>query len=130
MLLSLSDRTKAEALPLVHALHDAGCDLYATEGTGAMLDALGIPSTVVTKVLSGTHPNVVDVIEDGTVRCVLNTPEGRLTGSLRDGFHIRRAAAEKRIPCFTSIDTARAAIETMRGAVTPDVARLDEYVAR
>ena len=130
VLLSLSDRTKAEALPLVHALHDGGCKLYATEGTGAMLDALGIPATVVTKVLSGTHPNVVDVIEDGSVRCVLNTPEGRLTGSLRDGFHIRRAAAEKRIPCFTSIDTARAAIETMRGTVTPEVARLDEYVAR
>ncbi len=130
VLLSLSDRTKAEALPLVHALHEAGCALYATEGTGAMLEALGIPATVVTKVLSGAHPNVVDVIEDGSVRCVLNTPEGRLTGSLRDGFHIRRAAAEKRIPCFTSIDTARAAIETMRGAVTPDVARLDEYVAR
>ena len=130
VLLSLSDRTKAEALPLVHALHDAGCELFATEGTGAMLDGLGIPSTVVTKVLSGAHPNVVDVIEDGTVRCVLNTSENRMTGSLRDGFHIRRAAAEKRIPCFTSIDTARAAIETMRGTVTPDVARLDEYVAR
>ncbi|MXY87295.1 MAG: ATP-grasp domain-containing protein, partial [Dehalococcoidia bacterium] len=130
VLLSLSDRTKAEALPLVHALHDAGCELFATEGTGAMLDGLGIPSTVVTKVLSGAHPNVVDVIEDGTVRCVLNTSENRMTGSLRDGFHIRRAAAEKRIPCFTSIDTARAAIETMRGTVTPEVARLDEYVAR
>ena len=130
VLLSLSDRTKPEALPLVHALHDAGCELYATEGTGAMLDALGIPATVVTKVLSGTHPNVVDVIEDGTVGCVLNTSEGRLTGSLRDGFHIRRAAAEKRIPCFTSIDTARAAIQTMSGTATPEVARLDEYVAR
>ena len=114
----------------MHALHDAGCELYATEGTGAMLEALGIPATVVTKVLSGTHPNVVDVIQDGTVGCVLNTSEGRLTGSLRDGFHIRRAAAEKRIPCFTSIDTARAAIQTMSGTATPEVARLDEYVAR
>ena len=130
VLLSLSDRTKPEALPLVHALHEAGCALYATEGTGAMLEALGIPATVVPKVQSGLHPNVADVIRDGSVGCVLNTPEGRLTGSLRDGFDIRRAAAEQRIPCFTSIDTARAAIETMRGAVTPDVARLDEYVSR
>ena len=32
---------------------------------------------------------------------------------LRDGFQIRRAAAEKRIPCFTSLDTARAAVETL-----------------
>ena len=128
VLLSLSDQTKTEALPLVRGLHEAGCPLYATEGTGAMLEALGIPATTVTKVLSGERPNVVDVIRDGTVRCVLNTPEGRLTGSLRDGFHIRRAAAEQRIPCFTSLDTARAAIEAMRGDVAPAVARLDEYV--
>ncbi len=128
VLLSLSDQTKTEALPLVRGLHEAGCPLYATEGTGAMLEALGIPATTVTKVLSGERPNVVDVIRDGTVRGVLNTPEGRLTGSLRDGFHIRRAAAEQRIPCYTSLDTARAAIEAMRGTVTPAVARLDEYV--
>ncbi len=128
VLLSLSDRTKTEALPLVRGLHAAGCPLYATEGTGAMLEALGIPATTVTKVLSGERPNVVDVIRDGTVGCVLNTPEGRLTGSLRDGFHIRRAAAERRIPCFTSLDTARAAIEAMRGTVAPSIARLDEYV--
>ena len=130
VLLSLSDRTKAEALALVHGLHESNCPLYATEGTGAMLEALDIPATVVTKVLSGSHPNVVDVILDGTVRCVVNTPEGRLTGSLRDGFHIRRAAAEQRIPCFTSIDTAKAAIEALRGSASPSVARLDEYVGQ
>ena len=78
--------------------------------------------------LSGDHPNVVDVIMDGTVQCVINTPEGRFTGSLRDGFHIRRAAAEKRIPCFTSIDTARAAIEALANAAEYDVATLREYV--
>ena len=130
VLLSLSDRTKAEALALVHGLHESNCPLYATEGTGAMLEALEIPATVVTKVLSGSHPNVVDVIIDGTVRCVVNTPEGRLTGSLRDGFHIRRAAAEQRIPCFTSIDTAKAAIEALRGSASLSVARLDEYVGQ
>ena len=128
VLLSVSDQTKAEALPLIHGLHEAGCPLFATEGTAAMLEGLGIPATRVTKVLSGEHPNVVDVIVDGTVRGVINTPEGRMTGSLRDGFHIRRAAAEKRIPCYTSIDTARAAIDALLRGAAPNVARLDEYV--
>jgi len=82
----------------------------------------------VTKVLSGNHPNVVDVIMDGSVNCVLNTSENRYTGSLRDGFHIRRAAAEKRIPCFTSIDTARAAVEALTAAVDYEIATLREYV--
>jgi carbamoyl-phosphate synthase large subunit len=128
VLLSLGDRTKADALPLIHQLAGAGYTLYATEGTSAMIAALGLPVTTVTKVLSGGHPNVVDVIVDGTVQCVINTSEGRFTGSLRDGFHIRRAAAERRIPCFTSIDTARAAIEALTHNARFEVATLAEYV--
>ena len=128
ILLSISDRTKAEALPLIKQLGNAGYKIYATEGTSTMIEALGLPVTTVTKVLSGGHPNVVDVIVDGSVQGVINTSEGRFTGSLRDGFHIRRAAAEKRIPCFTSIDTARAAIEALTSASDYSVATLREYV--
>jgi len=129
ILLSIADRTKATALPLIHQLADAGYRIYATEGTSAMVHGLGLECTAVTKVLSGDHPNVVDVIMDGTVQCVINTPEGRMTGSLRDGFHIRRAAAEKRIPCFTSIDTARAAIGALANAAEYDVATVREYTS-
>jgi carbamoyl-phosphate synthase large subunit len=43
---------------------------------------------------------------------VLNTITGG-ESVLRDGFNIRRAAAEKRIPCFTWLDTARAAVEAL-----------------
>ncbi|MGE5594866.1 MAG: carbamoyl-phosphate synthase large subunit, partial [Hyphomicrobiales bacterium] len=128
VLLSLSDQTKTEALPLIKQLAAAGYRMYATEGTSAMIGALGLPVTRVTKVLTGAHPNVVDVINDGTVQCVINSPEGRFTGSLRDGFHIRRAAAEKRIPCFTSLDTARVAIEALTHNAEFDVATLREYL--
>jgi carbamoyl-phosphate synthase large subunit len=113
VLISVADRQKAEMLPLIHQLHDAGFRLYATEGTATMIRALGLPVEQVTKRLNEGHPNVVDVINDGSVTCVINTPEGRYTGTLRDGFYIRRAASEKRIPCFTSIDTARAAVEAL-----------------
>jgi carbamoyl-phosphate synthase large subunit len=34
---------------------------------------------------------------------------------LRDGIAIRRTAAEKRMPCFTSLDTARVAVEALTG---------------
>ena len=112
-LLSLADRTKEEATPLIRALHAAGCALYATEGTAALVRELGIPVEMVTKRLAEGHPNVVDVIRDGTVRAVLNTIEGGRAAHMRDGFHIRRAATEIRIPCFTSIDTARAAIHAL-----------------
>jgi carbamoyl-phosphate synthase large subunit len=129
VLLSIADRAKADALPLVRMLAEAGYRLYATEGTSKVIEALELPVTTVTKVLTGEHPNVVDVIRDGTVQFVINLPEGRMTGSLRDGFYIRRAAAEKRIPCFTSIDTARAAIGAIQQAPEYDVETLREYVS-
>jgi carbamoyl-phosphate synthase large subunit len=113
VLLSIADQHKTQVLPLIHALHDAGFRLYATEGTAAMISAIGLPCEEVAKRLNEGHPNVIDVINDGLVSCVINTPEGRFTGTLRDGFYIRRAASEKRIPCFTSVDTARAAVEAL-----------------
>ena len=113
ILLSIADRHKEEAEPIIRRLIEAGFRLYATEGTAAMIDGLGLPVEQVTKKLREGHPNVVDVIRDGTVDGVINIPEGRMTGTLRDGFHFRRAAAVRRIPCFTSLDTARAAVDAL-----------------
>jgi carbamoyl-phosphate synthase large subunit len=78
-----------------------------------MIGALGIEVEMITKRLDQGYPNVVDAIREGMVDAVINVPEGRVTETLRDGFHIRRAAAEKRIPCLTSIDTAAAAIQAL-----------------
>ena len=77
-----------------------------------MIESMGLPVKLVTKKLSEGHPNVVDVIQDNSVSGVINTiTGGRIP--LKDGLDIRRAAAEKRIPCFTSLDTARVAIEAL-----------------
>ncbi len=112
ILLSIADQNKAESLPLIRQLLQAGCQLYATEGTAAMIEATGMPVTTVTKRIGEGHPDVVDVVVDGTVQAVVNTLSGD-TSVLRDGFYIRRAAVERRIPCFTSLDTARAAVESL-----------------
>ena len=126
-LLSLANRTKSEGAPLIRALHDAGCALYATEGTAALVRGLGIPVEQVTKRLDEGHPNVVDVINDGAVHAVINTLEGGRATHMRDGFHIRRAATEGHIPCFTSLDTARAAIQALSAPRDYDVRPLAEY---
>ncbi len=128
VLLSIADQHKAEAVSLVRDLNKAGCLLYATEGTAAMISAMGLPVNMTTKKLSEGHPNVVDVIEDGSVSAVVNTISGA-PEVMRDGFYIRRAAVEKHIPCFTSLDTARAAAESL--SIEPaayDVATIDEYL--
>jgi carbamoyl-phosphate synthase large subunit len=127
ILLSIADRDKAEALPIIHKLGSVNYQLYATEGTAAKLAALGIKVKQVVKKLEEGHPNVVDVIQDGTVDGVINTiTGGRIP--LRDGFEIRRAAAEKRIPCFTSLDTARVVVDTLVNSKTDfTIQSLREY---
>ena len=117
VLLSIADRDKSDSLQMIRELYSAGCTMYATEGTAAMISGLGLPAIAIPKRLSAGHPNVVDVIEDGVVRAVINTVTGDRE-VLQDGFAIRRAASEARIPCFTSLDTARAAVESMVGSGT------------
>ena len=112
ILFSIADRDKAEALPIIRKFFKADYRLYATEGTSEMIRAAGLTVKMISKKLSEGHPNIVDIIRDGTIDGVLNTITGGRT-SLRDGFQIRRAAAEKRIPCFTSLDTAKAAAEAV-----------------
>ena len=126
-LLSIADRSKAESVPMIKDLARAGYSLYATEGTAAMIRALGIPVVAVPKRLSEGHPNVVDIIVDGTVDAVVNTVTGERE-TLQDGFQIRRAAVESRIPCFTSLDTARAAAESLaNGSASYNVKPLAQY---
>jgi carbamoyl-phosphate synthase large subunit len=112
ILLSIADRDKPEALPLIRKLATAGYKLYATEGTAAMIKQAGLPVTPIRKKLNEGHPNVLDIINDRTVNGILNTiTGGRIP--LRDGFRIRRTATELRIPCFTSLDTAQAALKVL-----------------
>ena len=112
VLLSIADQHKAEVASLVRELDQAGCQLYATEGTAAMISAMGVPVTMTTKKMGEGHPNVVDVIEDGNVGAVINTIS-EVSSVLRDGYLIRRSAAERQVPCFTSLDTARAAVQSL-----------------
>ncbi|MBA7564549.1 Carbamoyl-phosphate synthase large chain [subsurface metagenome] len=127
ILFSIADRDKPEALAIIRKFSSIGYKLYATEGTATMIESAGLPVTMISKKLSEGHPNVIDIINDETVNSVVNTiTGGRIP--LRDGFHIRRAAAEKRIPCFTSLDTARAAVEILlNGSQTYNAQPLPDY---
>ncbi|MDP6824350.1 MAG: carbamoyl-phosphate synthase large subunit [Dehalococcoidia bacterium] len=128
VLLSIADADKATALPFVRSLVESGHPLYATAGTAALIESAGLPVEAIEKRLSEGHPNVVDIIEDGSVGAVVNTVTGDRS-IMQDGFHIRRAAAERRVPIFTSIDTARAAVESLAaGEQAYNVMRLDEYL--
>ncbi|CAI8046963.1 Carbamoyl-phosphate synthase large chain [Geodia barretti] len=120
VLLSVADQHKAEAVSIIRGLNQAGCPLYATEGTAAMISAMGLPVTMTTKKM--------DVINDGSVGAVINTLSG-VSDVLRDGFYIRRAAVERQMPCFTSLDTARAAVESLlSGNAVYDIGTTSDYL--
>ena len=129
ILLSVADRDKAEALPIIRKLSSLNYRVYATEGTASVLQGAGMQVNVITKKLDEGHPNVVDVIVDGTVDAVINTITGGRV-PLHDGFQIRRAAAEKRVPCFTSLDTARVAVDALvNDCQIYDVCPMNEYLS-
>jgi carbamoyl-phosphate synthase large subunit len=128
VLFSLAERDKDEAMPLIRRLAELGYDLVATEGTSERIRLeLGLPVESVTKKLNNGHPNVLDAIQTGRVSVVVNTVTGDRR-PLRDGFLIRRTATERRIPCFTSLDTLRAAIDGSRPrAGAAQVRTIQEY---
>jgi carbamoyl-phosphate synthase large subunit len=127
LLFSVADKDKPEALAIARRFHELGYTLYATEGTARLFEAVNLPVQVITKKLNEGHPNVVDVIRSGQVHGVVNTMSGDRT-PLRDGFEIRRAAAEHRVPCFTSLDTARAVAESLASkGLNYEVLPLAEY---
>ncbi len=130
ILLSIADRHKADAVGLIKDLAEQGYSMYATSGTAAMIRALGVDVTTVPKAHETGRPNTVDIVAGGTVQAAVNTVTGDRT-TLEDGFEIRRAAAESRIPCFTSLDTARAAVESLTsGQGGYSVRPLPEYRIR
>jgi carbamoyl-phosphate synthase large subunit len=130
VLAMIADRDKPEALPLLLALHRLGLRLFATTGTAALLGAAGVPVEAVRKIEEG-EPNCLDCIRAGRVDLVVNTlTRGRRAE--RDGFRVRRAAAEMGVPCLTSLDTLGALLQAMeaerrRAGAPPSAWALQEY---
>lgn len=115
ILCSIADRDKDEALDIMRDLSELGYHFAATEGTAAVIESAGMKVKIVAHKIGEGRPDVVDLIRQGEVGAVINTVTG-FRRPLLDGFEIRRAAVETGIPCYTSLDTARAATEAARDA--------------
>ena len=127
LLVTIADRDKAEAVPWLKLLGTMDYKLYATSGTAALMTVLGLEVTTVNKAYE-PEPNAYSIVADGTVNAVVNTVEV-VAAAMRDGFEIRRAATERRIPCYTSMDTTRAAVEALvSGSRDYHVATTSAYV--
>jgi carbamoyl-phosphate synthase large subunit len=106
VLLSLHKGTRPRAIETVRRLHRCGFEILATEGTALAIREAGIPVEIVKKIEEG-RPNVVDVVMNGEVSLIINTPSGIRSWS--DGFEIRNAALRVGLPIITTIAAADAA---------------------
>jgi carbamoyl-phosphate synthase large subunit len=129
---SLADRDKVAGLRAARRFAELGFDLVATEGTAAALAADGIKvRAVVAKVgEAGAVVGIADAVEliaNGEVDLVINTPRGR--GPRADGAHIRSAATRHKVPCITTVAAALAAAAGIAEQTTqqPIVRSLQEY---
>ncbi len=126
VLVTVADKDKEEVVPIIEGFHWLGYDLVATSGTAALIRSLGIDVREVGKLSEG-RDEILAVIRSGKCAAVVNTPTLGKTVD-RDGFLIRRAAVEARVPCLTSLDTALAVVTALRAsAVSYDVAPLADY---
>src|SRR5690606_38409276 len=85
-----------------------GFEILATGGTQSYLAENNVPATKVNKVLEG-RPHIVDAMKNGSVHLVINTTDG--AKAISDGRDIRRTALLSKIPYYTTIDGAMAAVE-------------------
>lgn len=109
--LSVRNSDKQEAVEIAELYQDLGYNLFATGKTANVLNHNFIATNAVKKIGDGEN-NVMDLMNKNKFDLIINTPtKGRQP--LRDGFKIRRKAVEHSIPCFTSLDTARAVARTL-----------------
>ena len=106
LFISVKDNDKQEIIDIASLYDMLGYDIYATSGTANVLNNHFIAASVVKKIADGEN-NVIDIMGKNGFDIIINTPtRGRKEET--DGFKIRRLAVEHGIPCFTSLDTAKA----------------------
>jgi carbamoyl-phosphate synthase large subunit len=125
---SMNDRDKQAAVPVVKDLQALGLHVVATEGTRRVLKENGLDVDLVLKVHEG-RPNVMDSIKNQQIQLVVNTPLGE-TAQVDDRA-IRRTALSYKIPVVTTIAGAKASTAAIRSLQSEplEVKALQDYMS-
>ena len=132
--ISVADRDKRSITFPIKRLAELGFRILATTGTAAVLRRSGIPSQVVRKVSEGGgdggEPTIVDLIRDGQVDMVVNTPSGQ--GARADGYRIRAATVAADKALATTVQGLSAAVQAIESSVggQVQVRSLQEHARR
>ncbi|SDB28025.1 carbamoyl-phosphate synthase large subunit [Butyrivibrio sp. INlla16] len=112
VLISLNEEDKPEAAEIAKGFADDGFRIYATGKTYETIVEAGIDATRIMKNYEGGRPNVEDIIKNGEVQLVINTPIGK--GAKYDDAYLRRAAIKARLPYITTVAAAKAAVQGIK----------------
>ena len=111
--ISVADRDKRAIVSIARDFVRMGFEVASTGGTAKVLAASGVPCKVVRKV-SEPSPNIGDMIANGEVQLMINTPFGH--GTRSDGYELRLAAVRHGVTYATTIAAAQAFAEAMEVA--------------
>jgi carbamoyl-phosphate synthase large subunit len=126
---SMNDRDKAAAVPVVREFIDLGFSVMATDGTRCFLQQQGLDVELVLKLHEG-RPHVLDAIKNHKIQLIINTPSGEEAQS--DARLIRRTALTYKIPIITTVAGAKATVAAIRSLqnTTLDVRVIQDYTLR
>jgi carbamoyl-phosphate synthase large subunit len=127
--LSVGTADKEEAVPIARHFARLGFNLLTTEGTREVLARHGVETQRVNKLAEG-RPNVRDAIKNGQVQLVINTPTKK--GPATDEGKIRALCVASRVPIFTTLTAAAAAVRAIEALQHGDwgVRPLQDYHVR
>ena len=109
---TVCDKDKEEALPLIRRFYNLGFNIEATEGTAKFLKKNGIRTRILRKIGEGST-DIQDALRQGHITYVVNTGNIAVAGQDSDGYRIRQIATENNITMFTSLDTVRVLLDVL-----------------
>ena len=124
--ISVHDRDKRDIVFIAKKLKDLGFNIIASSGTASVLEKNNIPAKVLPKISEG-RPNILDLMKDGKIQMVINTPSGRIPR--QDEVKIRSQVIIYNIPYTTTIFGAQATVNGIEMLIKKDlgVKSLQEY---
>ena len=129
ILVTIADKDKEAALPLIRRFYNLGFNLEATSGTAAFLREHGLRTRLLRKIGEGSD-DIVKSLSKGHVSYVINTIDVNQHNTRLDGYEIRNAAVENNVSIITALETVSVLLDVLE-EITLGVSTIDaEYNAK
>ena len=124
ILVTIADKDKEDALPLIRRFYNLGFNIEATTGTAMFLKEHGIRTRIKKKISEGSE-EILESMRKGYVNYVISTRDVDAIDQETDGTSIRRCAVENNIAMFTALDTVRVLLDVLE-EITLCISTIDE----